>query len=530
MNGSAGRRRAGILVPLFSIPSTASWGIGDIGDIEPMTAWLAAAGVRVLQLLPLNEMAPGQQSPYSAISAMAIDPIFIRVPDVADFDALGGEPALSPDDRAALARVRSARRVEYRDVRRLKMAALRAAFDRFVDAEWRRDTARARALRSYVSEQAWWIEDYALFRALHAREGEQPWPQWSGDLQRREPAAIDRARRELADQVLFQHYLQWLAGTQWQRARQRTNGLQLFGDLPFMVDGDSADVWARQHQFRLDVSVGAPPDAFSATGQDWGMPLYEWDVMAREDYRWLRERARRSADLFDGYRVDHLVGFYRTYGKRRDGGAGFFTPPDEPSQLAQGERLMQLFRSAGAEIIAEDLGTVPDFVRASLARMAVPGYRVFRWERHWHTPGQPFREPAEYPAASVATSGTHDTEPLVVWWGAAPEEERRKVADLALIRRLAGGADIATADYQSTVRDVLLEALYASGSDLLLLPLQDAFGWRDRVNEPATVGDKNWTYRLPWPVETLDAYAEARERQACLAQWARLYARRAVNG
>jgi 4-alpha-glucanotransferase len=525
MSASAGRRRAGILIPLFSTPSTASWGIGDIGDVEPLTAWLARAAVRVLQLLPLNEMAPGQQSPYSAISAMAIDPIFIRVPDVPDFAALGGEASLSADDRAALARVRSAPRIAYPDVRRLKLTALRAAFERFVEAEWRRDTDRAKALRSYVSEQAWWIEDYALFRALHAREGERPWTEWAADLQRREPASIDRARRELADQVLFQHYLQWLAGTQWQRARQRTNGLQLFGDLPFMVDGDSADVWARQHQFRLDVSVGAPPDAFSATGQDWGMPLYEWEVMEREDYRWLHERARRSADLFDGYRVDHLVGFYRTYGKRRDGGVGFFTPPDEPSQLAQGERLMNLFRGAGAEIIAEDLGIVPDFVRASLARMAVPGYRVFRWERHWHTPGQPFRDPLEYPAASVATSGTHDTEPLIVWWERATEDERREVARLSLVQRLAGGADVTNADYQSIVRDVLLGTLYASGSDLLLLPLQDAFGWRDRVNEPATVGDNNWTYRLPWPVDTLDEQPDACERQAQLAEWARRYGR-----
>jgi 4-alpha-glucanotransferase len=530
MNASAGRRRAGILIPLFSIPSTTSWGIGDIGDVEPITAWLAAAGVRVLQLLPLNEMAPGQQSPYSAISAMAIDPIFIRLPDVPDFEALGGEAALSPDDRDTLARVRAARSVAYRDVRRLKAASLRRSFACFLENEWRRDTARAKALRSYVSEQAWWIEDYALFRALHAREGERPWTAWPVELQRREPASIDRARRELADQVLFQQYLQWIAGTQWQRARQRTHGLQLFGDLPFMVDGDSADVWSRQHQFRLDVSVGAPPDAFSATGQDWGMPLYEWEVMAREDYRWLHERARRSADLFDGYRVDHLVGFYRTYGKRRDGGGGFFTPPDEPSQLAQGERLMDLFRGAGAEIIAEDLGIVPDFVRASLARMALPGYRVSRWERHWHTPGQPFRDPLEYPALSVAASGTHDTEPLVVWWEGASDEERREVANLALIQRLAGGRDLASAPYQSVVRDVLLEALYASGSNLLLLPIQDAFGWSDRVNEPATVSESNWTYRLPWPIDTLDEQPEARAVQARLLGWARLHRRAPVNG
>jgi 4-alpha-glucanotransferase len=457
---------------------------------------------------------------------MAIDPIYIHVPAVPEFQALGGEEGLAPGDREALAAVRCARRIDHRPVRRLKYAALRAAFDRFLEAEWRRDTARARALRSYASEQAWWIEDYSLFRALHVREHERPWTEWPAELQRREPAAIDRARRELADEVVFYQYLQWLAGTQWQNARRQTHGVELYGDLPFMVDGDSADVWARQHQFRLDVSVGAPPDAFSATGQDWGMPLYQWDVMALEDFRWIRERARRSADLFHGYRVDHLVGFYRTYGRLKHGGEGFFTPPDEPSQLALGERLLELFRGAGAEIIAEDLGIVPDFVRASLTRLGVPGYRVFRWERHWHTVGHPFRDPSEYPRLSVATSGTHDTEPLAVWWEEAPEEERGMASELPLIRQIAGGeTDLVHAPYATKVRDVLLEALFASSSDLLLLPVQDAFGWRDRINEPATVSDDNWTYRLPWPSDTLDDVPEARERKEQLRAWSERYAR-----
>ena len=526
MSAPTGRRRTGLLIPLFSCPSTASWGIGDIGDVEPVTAWLASAGQGVFQLLPLNEMAPGQQSPYSAISAMAIDPIYIQVPGVPEFEALGGEDGLPPGDREALAAVRSAARIDYGPVRRLKYAALRASFDRFLEAEWRRDTARARALRSYASEQAWWIEDYSLFRALHVREHERPWSEWPAELQRREPAAIDRARKELADEVIFHQYLQWLAGTQWQHARQHTHGVELFGDLPFMVDGDSADVWARQHQFRLDVSVGAPPDAFSATGQDWGMPLYQWDVMAQEDFLWLRERARRSADLFHGYRVDHLVGFYRTYGRLKNGGKGFFTPPDEPSQLVLGERLLGIFLGAGGEIIAEDLGIVPDFVRASLTRLGVPGYRVLRWERHWHTPGQPFRDPSEYPRLSVATSGTHDTEPLIVWWEEAPEDDRRKVSELPLIRQIAGaGTDLVHAPYATTVRDVLLEALVASGSDLLLLPVQDAFGWRDRVNEPATVSDDNWTFRLPWPVDRMQEVPAACETRDRLRAWSERYAR-----
>jgi len=516
-------RRAGILVPLFACASEASWGIGEIGDIEAVTAWLAAAGMRVLQLLPMNEMAPGQQSPYSAISAMAIDPIFISLRNVPEFESLGGETAAV--DREKLARVRAAAAVDYAAIRCLKTQALREAFARFSEAEWCRDTSRARALKEFLRAQAWWIEDYALFRALHAREEERPWTEWPEPLQRREPAAIAAARRELAGEVLFYQYLQWIAAVQWTHARKHTHGVQLFGDLPFMVDGDSADVWARQQQFFLDVSLGAPPDAFSAEGQNWGMPVYRWDVVSSDDFKWLRDRARRSADLYDGYRVDHLVGFYRTYGRPKDGARPFFTPAEEPAQLALGETVLSIFREPGTDIIAEDLGTVPDFVRASLARLGVPGFRVFRWERHWKTEGQPFRDPREYPEVSVAASGTHDTEPMIVWWETASAADREAVSVLPTIQEITKRRGLVGRPYDPDVRDAIVEALFAAKSDLLLIPVGDVFGWRDRINDPATVSDTNWTFRLPWPVDRLDQVAEARERQQALRAFVEKHAR-----
>jgi 4-alpha-glucanotransferase len=525
MADPAFRRQSGLLLPLFSCPSSTSWGIGDIGDLAPLTEWLASAGQRVLQLLPINEMAPGQQSPYSAISAMAIDPVYIRLPDVAEFEALGGEAALPAADRERLASVRASRTIDYAGVRRLKGGVLRRAFDRFHSTEWCLDTGRARELKAFASEQAWWIEDYALFRAIHASHDERPWTEWPAALQRREPAAIDHARRELMREVVFYQFLQWQATTQWRTARTRTHGVALFGDLPFMVDGDSADVWARQYQFRLDASIGAPPDAFTAKGQNWGMPLYRWDVIAGEHFRWLRERVRRNADLFDGLRVDHLVGFYRTYAWPTNGGEPFFTPADEHAQTVLGERVLGIFREAGSTVIAEDLGTVPDFVRASLARQNVPGFRVLRWERRWHEPDRPFRDPAEYPAISVATTGTHDTESMAEWWAREPLEERRKLAAMPSVRRFADGRDLATAPYSPDVRDTLLAALFASGSNLLLLPFIDAFGWSDRINEPASTAAANWTFRLPWPCDRLGEIPEAIERRHALAHWAREYGR-----
>jgi 4-alpha-glucanotransferase len=524
MTVPAGRRRTGLLIPLFSAPSTASWGIGDIGDIAPLSAWLADAGCRVLLLLPLNEMAPGQQSPYSALSAMAIDPVFIRVPEVEEFQAAGGDAALSCAARQALERVRQSAHVDYAAVRSLKHGALRDAFCRFYEAEWNRDSERARSFREFVARQAWWIEDYALFRAIHAHEGERPWTQWPEALRRREPPAIDRARRELSREVIYYQYLQWLAATQWRRARDAAaaRNVALFGDLPFMVDYDSADVWARQHQFRLDLSLGVPPDAFSATGQDWGMPVYNWDVIAADDFRWLRDRARRAADLYDGFRVDHLVGFYRTFGRPRAGGEGIFTPEGERAQTALGEQVLAILSEPGADIVVEDLGTVPDFVRESLGRIGVPGFRVFRWERLWHREGQPFRDPADYPPASIATSGTHDTEPMAIWWDLADADERRRVADIPSAQRL---GDISDRPFDATVRDVLLETLFGAASDLLLFPVQDVFGWRDRINEPAKVDDQNWSFQLPWPSDRLTDMDEAAERQRFLRALSEKYGR-----
>jgi 4-alpha-glucanotransferase len=510
-------RRSGILIPLFAGPSERSWGVGDIGDLRHLTSWLAGGAQRVLQLLPISEMAPTQQSPYSAISAMAIDPIYVDVTGIPEFAAAGGERSLSRDDASVLDRVRQSPTVEYEAIRGLKDRALRAAFERFIDAEVRKDSERARAFARFLSEQAWWIDEYAIFRAIHFNEGERPWMTWPEPLRRRDRPALADARFALETDVMFRQYVQWIAHTQWAEARSATSGVALFGDLPFMVDGDSADVWARQDQFHLDISLGVPPDAFSDTGQDWGMPVYRWDVIAHDDFQWLRERARRTSGLYDGFRIDHLVGFYRTYGRPRNGDPAFFMPDNEADQIALGERLLKIFGHGGAEIIAEDLGVVPDFVRASLARLGIPGFRVFRWERYWHAVGQPFVDPADYPAASVATSGTHDTETTAVWWESAPEGEREQVRALETMMRVTQGGGVG--------RDALLEVLIASASQLVLFPIQDVFGWRDRINEPGTVNARNWTFRLPWPSNRLDDDAIARERQSALRAWSLKYGR-----
>jgi 4-alpha-glucanotransferase len=514
-------RHSGLLVPLFSIPSSVSWGIGEISDLSRLAAWLQGAGQDFVQLLPVTAIGEGETSPYSALSAMAIDHAYIAPGDMQDLIDLGGEASLTPEQRERLARVRASKRVEYAEVRDLKWAAFNAAFDHFCESHWRRDTQRAAELRSFVARERSWLDDYALFRALRTRNACRPWWEWEPALRAREPRALDAAREKLARDILRHQYLQWVADSQWHSVRAEA-GVGIFGDFPFMVSRDSADVWARQDDFMHDASVGTPPDAFSETGQDWGLPVYRWDVMAANDFTWLRQRAERSASLYDGYRIDHLVGFYRTFVRPPDQ-EPYFTPPSEAEQLALGERLMGLFLESGPVIIAEDLGVIPDFVRASLGRLSLPGYRVMRWEREWKLPNQPFRDPSRWPARSVATCGTHDTEPLVDWWNRAEADERRAFLELPPLA--AAGVNPDTA-FTPGLRDAILSTLFSSASQYLILPIGDVFGWPDRINTPGSVSDDNWRWRLPWPVERLEEEPEAHEREEFLTAQARTSGRR----
>jgi 4-alpha-glucanotransferase len=498
-------RQAGVLLPLFSLRSAADWGVGEICDLVPFARWCRDAGFSVVQLLPVNEVSHGQTSPYGALSAFALDPVYLSPSALEDFQAAGGLDALSPQERRRLEAVRTSLAVRWDEVRALKRRAFEIAFARSLRDEWRAHTPRARALEEFAREEAAWLDDYALFVALHDGEmGGRAWTEWAAPLRDRDPAALADARARRSDEILFLSWLQWQGELQWRGARRAANdvGVELGGDLPFMVATDSADVWSRRGDFRLDARVGVPPDAFSATGQDWGLPVYRWDVMERNGHRWLHERSRRMADLYDLYRVDHVVGLYRTYFFPSDGGQPAFVPEGEAAQTLNGETVLGIL-GEGARVIAEDLGVVPDFVRASLDRLAIPGYRVQRWEKTWNEDGgKHFRDPASWPAVSVATTGTHDTDSVADWYDGLSEEERAQLLALPQLENLRARAPTR---WDDGVRDALLEMLYAAGSDLLLLPFQDALGMRERVNVPGTVTDENWTYRMPMDLQALAA-------------------------
>jgi 4-alpha-glucanotransferase len=487
------KRIAGVMVPLFSLRTRADAGIGDIAALAAMTDLAAAMGHRGILLLPVDEAAPGQASPYSALSVFAIDPIYIGLDGLA-----GVDPERVESARRALSHLMLGDRLVIRGAR---LELLEAAFRHFAAENGERAAVDDFALRHRE-----WLEDYALFRALKDRFNLAPWEHWPEELRWREPAALARARAELAPAIAKYAYWQFLAHRQWKELRAHAGAcdVMLGGDLAFSPARDSAEVWANRQLFDLERTVGAPPDGFNPGGQRWGLPAPRWDRIRADGYALLKKRTRHARELYDFIRVDHVVGLFRTFsfGLGPDG-RGAFVPPTAAEQRVQGEEVLgAILEEAGTTaVVAEDLGLIPPFVRGSLSALGVPGYKVMRWEKiNEGTPTEAFISPADYPELSLATTGTHDTDTLAAWWDTAPADERARMLRLLQLAPIsAHGAEVRF----EQVRDAMLTALYASRSRMAIIPIQDLFGWRERINLPGTVGPGNWSWRLPLAIEDL---------------------------
>jgi 4-alpha-glucanotransferase len=504
------RRRAGILLPLFSIRSASDGGIGDIPDIARFAPWASRAGFSVLQLLPVNRASPADPSPYAAQSAFALDPVYLSLDACEDFAAAGGRDALPDDVKQRIAAAAAAPRVDWPAVRAVKDAGIAVAFQRFLRDEWGKQSGRAKQLAAFMRENRDWLDDYTLYAVLH-RQTNKGWLDWPRGAREREPGTLAGLRREHANDLLREAWLQWQLDRQWRKARRDASaaGVELMGDLPFVVGLDSADVWANRALFRLDERLGTPPDEGAPDGHDWGLPVYDWDAMERDDFSWIRRRAKRAGELYGLYRVDHALGCYRTYSRSTDGRQSGFSPPETQDQIQRGERLMRMMSRFG-EVIAEDLGALPDYLRPSLERIGVAGYRVLRWEREGQD-GRDFRDPASWPEISVATNATHDTDTTADWYDALSPEDRERLRRIPAL----AGLDPA-APFGPAVRDALLRAVYAAPSTLTLVTLEDLLGGRGRINDPGTP-EGNWTYRAPATIDELAADEELTARLATLA-------------
>ena len=516
-------RSAGILIPLFSLRTEDDLGRGEIMQMAPMIDFALAMGHRVIQLLPIDETAPAEASPYNALSVFAIDPLYISADELPGVGRLalrrarkssGASSSNAPDHPCSSARV--VPRAAYASVKR---ELLDRAFEAFSSRARR---AEREAFDDFVHRNSYWIDDYALFRALKDHFEFRCWEQWPRDLAQHEPGAISTARRELGENVRKYLYFQFVAHSQWEAMREYASrrGAFIGGDLAFSPSRDSAEVWAHQEMFDLSRTVGTPPDQFNPGGQRWGLPMPNWEMMRAEGFELWRSRVRHARGLYHLLRVDHVVGMYRTFsfGPEPDEPGRFF-PPAEEEQRAQGEAVLRatIEEAPDALIIAEDLGTVPPWVRQSLAALGVPGYKVMLWEREWDKPGEPFISPQNYPELSLATTGTHDTDTLAVWWRECSLEERTKLVQaLNLDGRVNPGAPLKDAALYAVI-----EALYAGRSILAILPIQDLFGWECRINRPGTISESNWTYRLPLSIERMTESEAIRSCQRTLLEIAR---------
>ncbi|MFZ5439133.1 MAG: 4-alpha-glucanotransferase [Myxococcota bacterium] len=492
-------RISGLLQPVFSLRSAHDVGVGDFEAFDALFKWMRQASQKLLMVLPLLPTTPGDPSPYSTRSAFGLNPLFIH---------LGWLPEgvrFTPEEQRMLDEARASATVRYDLVFPVKTAALGRAFHSFEKAG---SSARSREFEAWCLSQCDWLDGYALYSALSEHFAQKPWWEWPDGLATREPKALEAARREHLSRIRYHQWLQWVAHEQWQRVRAsaKSHGIVLCGDEPFIISQDSADCWCFPQYLRRDARLGVPPDDFSADGQDWGLPWFDFEALAKDGDAWLRRRAKHAAATYDLRRIDHAIGYFRQYIRDEQTPRGRFVPDQEPAQRARGEKNFRLL-SDGAGIVAEDLGVIPRFARDVLAMLGLPGYQVMRWSREDGV----YRDPRHYPEVSLVTTGTHDTETMRQWWEGAPDWERETVC--RTWPELHGFQHAPPKTWSFELHEALLRAALNAQSMLCVLPWQDVFGETERTNTPGTVGPHNWAYRMRPEVQQL-ATDESLQRTA----------------
>ena len=509
-----------------------------MATLRQFVDWAAEYGFRLIQLLPINETG-SDNSPYNAISSVAIEPSTLvlsteAVPDLQPED-FGGENKASDGP------------VDYPTVKKLKRALLDKAFNRFSTNQLGRRTARAEEFRAFVRDEAAWLDGYALFRTLMDENGgSEAWDKWP-EPQR----SFNAARQWMSEQkptklkalerkVRFFKYVQWIAFSQWKELKTyaTSKNIALMGDVPFGISMYSADIFSQQEVFDLDWSGGAPPEKYfkdnafvQKWGQNWGLPLYRWDVMRAKQFGWWRRRVKMVREIFHVFRIDHILGFYRVYSfpwrpqlneeflplseeeaKSRTGGRlPHFMPRDDSSDenreanRREGEEYLKALLDETGEhrLIGEDLGIVPEYVRPNLTQLGIAGFKIPIWEdKDGHLiPG------AEYQRLSVATYATHDHDPLRVLWtkwntaagkgGEEGEAAKREMVKLAGFAGIEGEQPQAWSD---AIHEKLLRALLTSNSWIAIFMITDLFASEQRFNVPGAVATSNWSERLPQTV------------------------------
>lgn len=549
MNLPLEQKIAGVLVPVFALRTTDDLGIGDTHSLMEFVDWAAAHEFRLVKILPVNESG-NDNSPYNAISSVALDPLTLRtspeaIPDLheEEFQTALREAGAANDPMT----------VDYQRVRPLKRRLLEAAYRHFEQWHIEGKTGRGDEFAKFAAENATWLADYTLFRMLiELNDGSEVWTAWPEEhrstaaarrwLQKRSAAK----KRTLESRRRYFAYVQWIAYNQWHnvKAHAEARGVALMGDIPFGVNFYSADVWAEPDLFRTDWCGGTPPDKIfkhdefvQKWGQNWGIPLYDWQAMRDQDFAWWRRRVRGVREIFDLFRIDHVLGFYRIYGfpwrpernpeflpltmdealQRTDGQAPGFqplpddTPEHQESNRRDGEEYLRVVLEEAGEgrVIGEDLGEVPPYVRPNLTMLGIAGYKIPQWEQRGD--GSLIPGP-EYQRLSLTTYGTHDHDPLKTLWETMVRDEasdERVRWEWFGLCRYAGLEPDQSREFTPAVHEALVRALFESNAWIAVLMITDVFGRGERFNYPGTASNDNWTQRIHAPISELDLTPEA---------------------
>jgi 4-alpha-glucanotransferase len=525
---------AGVLAPLFALRSQHGLGIGDVGALREFIEWAREIGFRVVQLLPINEVGR-DNSPYNAISAMAIEPTTLQLApgSPAELTREAFECVMADENLEALRHGP----VKYDQVRKLKRELLENAFNNF---QVNPNANRLAKFDQFCKRESNWLKRYSFFRVLMELNGEdEKWDEWQ--LEHRDPKTAQAwlagqpkdMRNQFSEREKFFCYVQWIADEQWREVRKfaQERGVALMGDIPFGVSYCSADVFSEREIFHLDWSGGAPPEPYFKDdeftmkwGQNWGIPIYNWPALRAQNFAWWRERVRGVRRIFHIFRIDHVLGFYRIYsfpwrpGKNKEflpldwnamlaktsGRWPNFTPRDDDkpenaeANRREGEEYLRmvLAESGTTRVVGEDLGTVPKYVRPSLRSLGVAGFKIPQWEflDGQMTPGGHFER------LSVATYATHDHKPIRQLWAEAADEESpvhaQALEDVLKIAQFSGIVLREGLDYERDFYPAMMSALFQSNSWLAIVMITDLLARKDRFNVPGTTVATNWARRL----------------------------------
>jgi len=472
-------RSSGVLLHPTSLPGP--YGIGEFNEhAYRFVDWLASAGQKYWQVMPLGPTGYGD-SPYQSFSAFAGNPYLISL------DALVEEGLLSRSDLEPLPRFDDDR-VDFGLQYTWRHTILQRAFEAF---EQQASSELQREFQTFRQQERAWLDDYALFMALKDANDGRPWNEWAHDVRTRRKNALESWSQQLRREIDRHAFVQFLFFRQWNalRAYAHENNVQIIGDIPIFVAMDSADAWANPDQFHFDpegqptVVAGVPPDYFSATGQLWGNPLYRWDVMQHEDFRWWIERFRGSLHLYDVIRIDHFRGF-----------AAYWEIPYPAENAINGRWVPApghaLFKSVLAAlgdlpIIAEDLGVMTPDVEELRDAFDFPGMAVLQFAFGGGDWNMNAFLPPNLKVNQVVYTGTHDNDTTRGWWAKAAENERRHVTEF-----------IQDA-HEENFAWRLTELAWGTRANLAVVPMQDLLnlGSDARMNLPGSLGLHNWTWR-----------------------------------